>query len=352
MIFTDIRLQNFRSYTDESFELGPAVTIVVGPNAAGKTNLVEALMFAARGSTYRSNDMVIRTSADWARIDVHTTDNEVRTVKFTPSTTSYQKDFTIEEKAYKRLPAAHKQPVVLFEPNDLFLLHGEPALRRKFVDTLLTQISEEYSTNLNKYKRVLAQRNALLKRGANGADQQLFVWNVRLVELATQIVNSRIDLLAQINSSLSEIYGLIAGHPTELRAVYISKTDINNYASSLMKGLEKNLELDGLRGFTSLGPHRDDIGFDFGEKEHASQASRGEARSLILALKIIELRLIEEKSGKKPLLLLDDVFSELDGLRRKKLTNYLKDHQTIITTTDADIVMKNFSKAAHLIAIS
>ncbi len=350
MIFTDIRLQNFRSYSDESFELGPAVTIVVGPNAAGKTNLVEALMFAAVGSSYRSNDMVIKTDKDWARIDVHTSGNEVRTVKFTPSPTSYQKDFTVEEKAYKRLPIAQKQPVVLFEPNDLYLLHGEPALRRKFIDTLLSQLSSDYSANLNKYKRVLAQRNALLKRGSD-LHRQLFVWNVRLVELAAQLVIERQTLLEQTNSRLSEIYSLIAGSPTELQAVYISKTDTQNYASSLMKGLEKNLELDTLRGFTSLGPHRDDLSFEFGGKQHASQASRGEARSLILALKIIELRLIEEKTTKKPLLLLDDVFSELDGLRRKTLTNYLKDHQTIITTTDADIVMKNFSSSAHLIAI-
>lgn len=350
MIFTDIRLQNFRSYTDESFEFGPGVTIVVGPNAAGKTNLIEALIFIAIGSTYRANNQVIQDNKEWARVDVHTKDNEVRTVKFTPTLTSNQKTFEIEEKTYSRLPATKKQPVVLFEPNDLLLLHGEPAIRRRFLDTMISQLAPGYSPTLNKYKRALAQRNSLLKN-ITSTNQEIFVWNVKLAELATEIVRERIVLLEQINTSLSEIYSLIADKPTNIKAEYLTNTNIQNYASSLLAGMEKNLEIDKLRGFTSLGPHRDDIGFDFEKKAHVSQASRGESRSLVLALKIIELGLIEQKTGLKPLLLLDDVFSELDGLRRKTLTNYLKNHQTIITSTDADIVMKNFSKSAHLLAI-
>lgn len=350
MIFTDIRLQNFRSYKDASFELGPAVTIVVGPNAAGKTNLVEALLIAAKGGSYRGDSNLIADDKDWARIDVHTADNEVRSVKLTKSEPTPQKEFIIEEKTYKRLPASKKQPVVLFEPNDLMLLHGDPSGRRKFMDSVISQLSETYTTNNNKYKRALAQRNALLKN-LDRPDQQLFVWDVRLSELGGQIVSERLEFVNKINNQLAEVYSQIAKSDTDLTAKYVSKVPSKNYASDMMKKLTQTSALDVARGFTGLGPHRDDLGFEFGDKQASSQASRGETRSLILALKIIELGLIEQQKGFKPLLLLDDVFSELDGLRRKALTNYLQGYQAIITTTDADVVLKNFSKKAQLIAV-
>ncbi len=350
MIFTDIHLQNFRSYKDASFELGGGVNIVVGPNATGKTNLIEALMVVSVGKTYRSNQQMITSGLDWARIDAHTTDNQSRTVKI-KGAEAPTKEFVVDDKNYRRLPQSKNQPIVLFEPNNLNLLHGEPSIRRSFIDNLLIQTDANYSLNINKYKRVVAQRNSLLKQGTTPTTQ-LFVWDVKFVELASAVVAQRNKLIEQINESLSDIYSIIAGTPTKVKIEYLSKTNTKNYTNSLMAGLQKNIELDSLRGFTGLGPHRDDIGFVFGDKNHSFLASRGETRSLVLALKIIELQLIEKETGQKPLLLLDDVFSELDGLRRKTLTNYLKDHQTIITTTDADIVMKNFSRSAHLIALS
>ena len=352
MVFTDIRLQNFRSYSDSSFELGSKVVIVVGPNAAGKTNLIEALMMAACGKTYRNDEQFVRSDQAWARIDVHTKDNDERTIKFkNENNNKPAKEFTIEEKQFKRLPARLKQPVVLFEPNDLIMLQGEPTGRRKFIDYMASQLSNTFQSTLDKYKKTLAQRNALLKT-INKPDQQLFVWNVRLTELAGEVVAERLNLIDQINKHLSQKYSLIAGQKTNLKAEYISDISTKNYSGDLIKKLEANAETDLLRGFTGLGPHRDDIKFVFGPSKEAIHASRGEARSLVLALKLIELELVEKHAGVKPLLLLDDVFSELDGQRRKTLTNHLKDHQTIITTTDADIVAKNFSQKTQIIALS
>lgn len=350
MTFTDIRLQNFRSYGDSSFELGPGVTIVVGPNAAGKTNLIEALLITATGRSYRTDENLICDDKEWARIDVHTSENEVRSVKLQKELSKTNKEFIVEEKTYKRLPQSKKQPVVLFEPNDLMLLHGDPSGRRKYMDTVIGQMSDTYTANNNKYKRALAQRNALLKK-LDRPDQQLFVWDVRLSEIGGQIVAERQAFINDANEQLAEIYSLIAQNKTDLKARYESKISTKNYANEMMKKLTQTSELDVARGFTGTGPHRDDLGFVFGDKHASSQASRGETRSLILALKTIELRLLEKQKGLKPLLLLDDVFSELDGLRRKALTNYLQDYQTVITTTDADVVLKNFSKKCLIIAL-
>ncbi len=351
MIFTDIRVQNFRSYNDASFEIGPGVTIVVGPNAAGKTNLVEALMLAAIGSSYRGHEALIAHGSEWARIDVHTSDNRARSIKLrTSSAGRSDKEFEIDDKIYKRLPVHQHQPVVLFEPNDLQLLRGEPGGRRDFADNLLEQLNDGYSTLRNQYKRIVSQRNALLKQ-VNHDKMQLFTWNVKLAELASNIVQKRLGLLGEINKKLSNLYSEISKQPTNIRAVYKSTIDPENYASSLLNRLEKDSELDYARGFTGHGPHRDDITFLFEEQSVVAQASRGEVRTLLLSLKIIELELLEERHGIRPLLLLDDVFSELDGTRRKTLTNFLKNHQTVITTTDADVVIKHFTKKCTIIPL-
>src|SRR3989344_1940715 len=155
MLFTDIRLQNYRSYIEASFELGPGVNIVVGPNAAGKTNLLEALMVAAVGKSFRARDSIlVRTGEPWLRLDVHTSDNQTRVVKVKKDQAGRtEKTFEFDEKPYKRLGVALKQPVVLFQPDDLRLLHAEPVARRDYLDDLLEQYEPGYSTIRSNLKR-------------------------------------------------------------------------------------------------------------------------------------------------------------------------------------------------------
>lgn len=353
MIFTDIRLQNYRSYTDASFELGEGVNIVVGPNAAGKTNLLEAVMVSAVGKSYRAKDVnLVHRDSEWARIDVHTKDNILRTTKFQAEPMGrIQKTFEIDEKTYKRFPSTQKQPIVLFEPNDLRLIEDEPSLRRDYLDNLLEQYVAGYEQHRVHYKRVLAQRNALLKQGAR-AGSQLFAWNLRLVDLGEQIVKQRLALVAAINESISTTYSLIAKNDKKIKLRYESSINTENYSTNFLKKLESSLDLDMARGFTGAGPHRDDIVVYFGDKPAMESASRGEVRTLLLSLKIIELQILEKERDIRPTLLLDDVFSELDTARRRALTEFLKDYQVIITTTDADSVIENFSVKCTILAIS
>ena len=349
-MIADLRLQSFRSYSDESFEFSPSVNIIVGPNASGKTNLLEALLVLAHGGSYRAKDNeLIRFDKPWARLDAHLLNGSERIVKLVQEPPG--KSYDIDGKPYKRLSLPHTLPVVLFEPNHLQLLSGAPDGRRNYLDDLLEQTVTGYGTLRRQYRRTLAQRNSLLKQNPHNR-QQLFPWDVRLSELAGQIVRYRAEIVESMNAKLPKLYRDLSHTKTKVSLSYEARWPAESYETNLLKKLEASIETDALRGFTSAGPHREDLAVKFDGHPAQESASRGEARTLVLGLKILELEIIQAARSATPLLLLDDVFSELDGARRKALTNYLQDYQTFITTTDADVVIQNFTETTHIIPLS
>ncbi|HEX7963747.1 MAG TPA: AAA family ATPase, partial [Candidatus Saccharimonadales bacterium] len=197
-MITNLRLQHFRSYDDASFELEGGVNIIVGPNASGKTNLLEAVLVLARGASYRGRDgELVRFGASWARLDAETLEGE-RVVKLVcESDERCVKSFVMDGQQLSRLTPQRTLPIVLFEPNHLLLLSGSPELRRSFLDDLIEQTNVRFGPLRRHYKRVLAQRNALLKKQPRDLEQQLFVWNVRLSELGGQIARERAALVAR-----------------------------------------------------------------------------------------------------------------------------------------------------------
>jgi len=352
-MLTSIRLQNFRSYLDDSFELSDSVNIIVGKNASGKTNLLESILINAGENSYRGKDIeLINHNSDWAKIDCNNEDNSVRTVKLQTVNSNVVRTYEIDGNQYKRLNLAKTIPVVVFEPNNLNILTTSPESRRNFLDELLEKIKPGFKEKRRQYKRVLYQRNALLKTGIRNAQNNLFVWNLRLSELGEYIFNNRIELIDTINQFAGEIYNELSITKSTVSFEYVTKLNKNNYASDLIKSLERNINTDIERGFTSSGPHRDDFDLILNNHMASETASRGEMRTLMLVCKILETRVIEKSRSIKPILLLDDVFSELDGGRRQALTNFLKEYQTFITTTDADVVLHHFSDQANIIAIS
>jgi len=349
--FTAIHLQQFRSYDDFGVELTEGVNIVVGPNASGKTNLLESLLITCGICSYRANYIeTIQNGAEWAKIDANFL-NGNRIVKLTKNNYLVDRLYEINQKPKKRLNFYDIIPVILFEPDHLRLLTGSPDIRRDFFDAILIETDSEFITNKQKYKRTLAQRNHLLKNNPLNINDQIFAWNIRLAELAGKVVQARINLIEEINKQLSNIYGEIAQKPTDVKLKYLSDINTTRYESSLLHKLESNLEKDLNRGFTTYGPHREDVEVLIKNKPANFIASRGETRTLVLSLKLIELKLIELIRDQKPLILLDDVFSELDGARRRSLTQYLNGYQTIITTTDADIIQKQFIQNTNLISL-
>lgn len=304
-------------------------------------------MLAGHKSWRAMTSETISFNKPWTRLDSHTISG-TRALKITREPPA--KTYELDGRSFKRLETARKLPVCLFEPNHLLILSGKPELRRAYLDDLAEQIFPEFGPIRHKYSRVLAQRNHLLKQP--NVSSSIFSWNIRLTELAGQIIGRRTELLEKISSQIDKTYQALASSKDRVGVSYSSLVATLSYETDLLKKLETNLDEETVRGYTLYGPHRDDLTISINDKPTSLSASRGEMRTLTLALKILETQIIEEVNGAKPLLLLDDVFSELDGRRRQQLTKYIKSYQTFITTTDADVVLAYFTNSTNIIPLT
>lgn len=332
MKLQNIRLQNFRSYQDQTYDFNESITIISGPNASGKTNLLESILLLCSGSTYRTSDILdlVNKNSDWARIDGKF-DKSQRTIKIKDN----KKVFIIDDKEIVRFQSKYILPTVLFEPSQLQLLTYSPEMRRSLVDDILSQINHEFMIVKKQYLQALRQRNSLLKTNNIGLiKSQIFAWNIRLSELASQYVQYRLKIIEEINKTLSNDYSEIAGSKFDVEIKYNSATDLSTYASAVLHALDNNLEKDIARGFTGSGPHRDDIIISINKKPLKAGASRGEVRTTLLAIKLAEAYVIEKALSVKPILLLDDVYGELDTSRRNKLLKKIETFQVLITTSE------------------
>lgn len=330
MKLTSLSVQNLRVHSSREVSLSPKVTVITGANGSGKTSLLEAVYVALRGSSFRGADKdLLQAGADWWRIDAHFNDGSTRTVKFDPSRPAGRKQFVVHGKTSYRLAPKDRYPVVIFEPDDLRLLHGSPTRRREFIDRFISQLDARYTTALRKYERALKQRNTLLKR-AGATSDDLFAWNVALSEYGAYIIDSRINFIESINQRIGDEYHQIA-QSGDTVSVHYSHTSIGDVRGKLLGELHANIDRDRLLGYTSAGPHRHDVRFMFNNSPATGVASRGEVRTIVLALKFIEITIIRQLTGSDPIILLDDVFSELDHDRQNYLMNSPKG-QIIITS--------------------
>jgi DNA replication and repair protein RecF len=223
----------------------------------------------------------------------------------------------------------------LFEPEYLTIVSGSPEDRRRFLDAVLSACDKQYLKTLIHYRRVLKQRNSLLRsRQPQKIKQEIFVWDLKLTELAGYIYQTRQQFTNWLAERLVAQYQQLSGSPLELNLAYRSSVTGENYTSRLLEKLTDLFERDTLLGYTSAGPHRDDLAITIGNKEAQLSASRGEVRSIVLAFKLLELEYLEQQTGQTPILLFDDVFSELDSNRRGRLLQKLSGYQIILTTTD------------------
>lgn len=351
MPYKHLSLQHFRSYEAHQATLNPGVTIIVGPNGSGKTNLLEALYTISVGTSFRGADRdMVRHGDDWFRIEA-TYDDDTRILTYSLEGQS-PKHFSLDGIKRSRLNYQQKIPVVLFEPDHLRLLSGSPSSRRDYLDSVLSRLQPDFSRVKSQFERALLQRNNILKhaeRRSAALDDQLFVWNIKLAELAEHIAERRLGLIAYINQYIDELYSHIADKPSIVHLEYETELQPERYKETMLSELSARLSGDIARGFTSVGPHRDDFAVHLNGARSSTSASRGEMRSLLLTLKMIELELLRDQHAYPPLLLLDDVFSELDSVRRRTLATLAKPYQTIITTTDADVVKGYFGADTSII---
>jgi len=312
-MITGLRVQNFRSHQDFAIDFREGVTIITGPNGSGKTSLIEAMYLALSGKSWRSNFAEINREnnsqiADWWRVDVAFANNEKRTVKFANG----QKSFQIDSKTFARLPAKLKKPIVLFEPNDLQLLYGSPARRRTFFDRFASELDPEYQTNLNKFERVLRQRNNLLKSGF-ATPENLFVWDLQFADLSEKISRTRQQITKQINENLTEKYREIAGKSDEIDLKFMPGGPARS--SEILAELKSGFT----NGFVaSSGAQKDDVKFLLNKKLAKSSASRGENRTLIFAILARQIEILRDRFS-EVYVLLDDIDSELDDVHKNNL---------------------------------
>jgi DNA replication and repair protein RecF len=336
-----INLTNFRSYGNTKVSLDPWLNIIVGPNASGKTNLLEALYVFSETKSYRAKDQYItKHGKSYFRIEGNIDKNQTQKALAYSSTASTQKTFY--ENGVQTQKAKYKQGIraVLFQPNDLLVLFGPPVLRRHAINSVLSKARKKYLVEYTEFKNVLSQRNALLKTSSfEAVRNQIFAWDIRFVELGNKIVEDRLDVINFFNEHLTTTYRKISGDNSIIEVEYKSLVRIENYAEELLSMLTKNLRRDFVLGATSVGPHRDDITFKINGHNFNQSGSRGEERTLMLALKLLELRYVKEGSGITPIFLLDDVTSELDFDRQSNLLNELQNIQTVITTTSVENIL-------------
>jgi DNA replication and repair protein RecF len=331
MKIKNVSLKNFRSHVDLVVDLSSDTTVITGLNGSGKTTIIESIYLALQGSSFKGRDLdIVNHDKPWWRIDITTEDGDHRVITFDPSKQSGKKKFLVDGKTFYRLPQKFKYPIVLFEPDDLRLLHGSPVRRRQFLDVILSQIDINYDIALKKYERALKQRNNLLKHGIF-TSEELFAWNVILSEHGSFITKKRTEFTEDINNKITNLYNKIASSSDVISATY-SNSGIQDQ-QKFLRELEQSNDKDKVVGFTTIGPHRHDIIFNFNNSPALAVASRGEVRSIILALKLLEIEILKDTLGKDPIVLLDDVFSELDE-KRQKAISYINDiNQLIITDT-------------------
>jgi DNA replication and repair protein RecF len=339
MILENLRLVNFRSYDDKLISPDSKLEMIIGPNGVGKTNLLEAIYLLCQGGSFRlkKDHQLVKSGAPWARIEANLDLDgkpEKRVITLKVHDERIIKKLEID--GVNRIPSKHLLPVVVFEPDQMRVITEGPELRREYLDEQISFLDYEYSRKLADYKKVIRQRNRLLKliKKGEAKPEDLFVWHVKLSELAAPIVTARKEYLEDLSSKIEKDYRRISKNKDKVLVRYLPSFDRENSArltSELFAKLERDVEVDIQTGFTRRGPHRDDWELELNSKEASSGASRGEIRTLVLSLKLYEFENMREQFGITPLVLLDDVMSELDSTRRKELLEFFKEAQVVMS---------------------
>ena len=331
MTLSTLSLKNFRSYEDGDFDFEPGINVITGPNGSGKTNILEAIYILGLTRSFRGSlPSAVRRGEDWFRIESRLASGDDMAVVWNNS----QKECLLNDVAYPPAEYIVNMPVVLFEPSGLDVVYGGPASRRQMMDRILSVTDQGYLRSLVQLRRILKQRNTLLRRPDMPRDQ-IFGWDVLLVEQAAYIRESREKLVEQLKTKVPSLYKSIAESDDDIEIKYSSQTENGgDYTDNLLTQLEGGLDQDFRYGFTRFGPHRDDLSVIYNTKALADVGSRGEVRTTALTLTLAEFDYIKQSSGKLPTVLLDDVFSELDVSRQRALLDVVEDTQVVVTSTE------------------
>ncbi|MFZ5945041.1 MAG: DNA replication/repair protein RecF [Bacillota bacterium] len=352
MILNSISVENYRNYENQKVNLNSDVNIFFGDNGQGKTNLLEAVYYIATGSSFRnSKDLeIIKWDKDFFRIigKIYKKSIEREIIIEFFYQNSGNKQLKINGVKYKKVSdVLGYLQAVIFSPDDLNIIKGSPAERRKFIDTEISQLTSGYYEVLANYNKVLNQRNNLLKviRDNNEKTDTLEIWDEQLVKLGSIIIKNRIDFLKKVVPLARKIQYEITEGNEQLDITYNSiiidkpENEIKVIEKSFHEIIKKNRNKEIYRAISLYGPHRDDLNFYVNKKDLKNYGSQGQQRTSILSVKIAELKMFYNHNDEYPLLLLDDVMSELDDKRRNFLIRVIRENQiqTLITGASKEI---------------
>lgn len=335
-----LKINNFRNYDNQIVEFYDGINLISGKNGQGKTNLVEAVMLTALTKSPRTSrdDDMRKENTDRTTVEVCVEHNFGDVNILATLSDGEKKNFYINSNQVKKVSEVFGNLVaVYFAPTDLKIVSGGPNERREFMDTDISQLSGSYYNLILRYEKVLVQRNKLLKmiHDKSLIIDQIEIWNSQLAYLAGLIVKTRKNFIQKLSTPAREALNCISKDADDLTISYIGAKGetAKEIEEEILKSLHNNLERDMELGYTSIGPHRDDVKFELNGRDLKIFASQGQQRSVVLALKIAEMKVFENELGEKPIFVLDDVFSELDSARQKKMFEMLDGTQVMMTGT-------------------
>lgn len=358
MRIVNIRLHQYRNYIDESISFPPSIILIYGKNGQGKTNLLEALYMGGIGKSYRGladSDLIHFENENSSIILKFIRNNVEQQIKIILSKTD-RKEIWVNETKITQRELVGTLNEVLFSPEDLQLVKGSPSLRRRFMDMEISQVNSSYYRQLLQYNRAISQRNRLLKKMKYEGIHPMEEWDRQISQFAANIVAKRLQALHKISFLAGIIHRRLTGGIEKLSISYVQpyydneknnqedRTNPNCYYELL----QQNLQEDVYRTSTSIGPHRDDLTFFIDGADIKKYGSQGQQRTAVLALKLSELEYVKSETGEYPVLLLDDVMSELDENRRQALLDFVRNRiQTFITTTEP-LIFESMEGCCHI----
>jgi DNA replication and repair protein RecF len=342
MIIKSLELENFRNYETLSLNFDSGTNILYGDNAQGKTNILEAIYISATTKSHKSSKDrdIIKFGSDEAHIRTYVVKDGLENRVDMHLRKSKTKGIAINgQKIKKAAQLLGLLNVVFFSPEDLSIIKDGPTQRRRFVDMELCQLDSVYLNNLNNYNKIVNQRNKLLKEMTFNPSLRdtLFVWDSQLVSYGIKIIERRGEFVSQLNDIIYDIHKKLSGGKEELRIAYEPDVEIEDFERKISESNDRDIKLKQ----TTVGPHRDDFSFIAGDIDIRKFGSQGQQRTAALSLKLSEIELVKKITNDTPLLLLDDVLSELDSNRQNHLLNSIGDIQTIITCTGLEEFVNN-----------
>jgi len=352
MRLNHIQLTNFRNFAsiDATFDINKNVNLFFGNNAQGKTNFLDAIALLSLAKSFRSPkyNTLIKWDEDFTRIvgNAQYEGNDLKLEFFASIAPIAKKNLRKNGVDVGVKDFIGQMNTVLFHPEDMNMLYLSPSLRRKYVDTILSQTDPAYFDSIVNYNRLIKQRNKLLVLIHDGQAKidELTVWDDKVAMYGIYINNKRNQLVDFFNTVLPGNYNKISQTGDKITMKYVQSLTLNdNTKEAYLKGLQSALNNDLRYGQSTKGVHRDDVKFDYNGHDISEFGSRGEMRTIVIALKLSEIAYIEKETGRKPILLLDDVFSELDNSRQKFLIETISNFQSFVTTTHYDFDLGNAS---------